>query len=238
MTDWPLTVPRMDELPLSSHIDSVGMAIELKGSAVADVGCGFGELALDLIKMGANSVVGVECSLASLTVLSELSAPANCRFTSGTGEDLPLETESLDLVIYLNSFHHVPVLKMKRAIDETLRALRPEGHLLVNEPIPLGPYFSITREIEDETEIRRAALIELLSNSSIQLERKNFYKTTKQFSNFEDFITRSLAIRSDRGASIDAKRARLRTVFESLGQRSDRGFRFEQPMSSLLFRKA
>ena len=47
---------------------------------------------------------------------------------------------------------------MGKALAEAARVLKPGGLALIHEPEPVGGYFELTKLVDDETEVRAAAL--------------------------------------------------------------------------------
>src|SRR6056297_1157723 len=128
---------------------------ETRAHDVLDIGCGDGGLTRMLTTAG-HAVTGLDPSAAAIAAARERVPEA--RFEVAGAESLPFNPHSFDACIFLNSLHHVPVPEMGRALHEALRVLRPGGEVIVVEPLAEGPYFEVMRPVDDETEIRRAAI--------------------------------------------------------------------------------
>src|SRR6266404_4721445 len=100
---------------------------------VLDVGCGTGKWLAELASAGCN-VAGIDPSEEMLR-----RAFANVRgdLRRGSAEALPWGNAWFDVVLYINSFHHVAA--PETALRETFRVLRPGGY-----SFPLG--WILTRE--------------------------------------------------------------------------------------------
>jgi len=122
---------------------------------VLDVGCGRGALARRLVGEGL-AVTGIDPTPDAIAAAQE-SVP-EAQFSVAGAEALPFDPGSFDACVFLNSLHHVPVSLMGQALHEALRVLRPGGEVIVVEPLAEGPFFEVMRPVEDETEIRRAAM--------------------------------------------------------------------------------
>ena len=122
---------------------------------VLDVGCGRGALARRLVGEGL-AVTGIDPTPDAIAAAQE-SVP-EAQFSVAGAEALPFDPGSFDACVFLNSLHHVPVPLMGQALQEALRVLRPGGEVIVVEPLAEGPFFEVMRPVEDETEIRRAAM--------------------------------------------------------------------------------
>ncbi|MCP4214083.1 MAG: methyltransferase domain-containing protein, partial [bacterium] len=86
-----------------------------------DVGCGGGSLVKEPEAAGAH-VVGID-TLETLTKATGLTESDRRRFPAGVGEYLPLKSDSVDILLYMASFHHIPATKMDTAMKECLRRL-------------------------------------------------------------------------------------------------------------------
>lgn len=123
---------------------------------VVDVGCGSGGLAVGLARHGAR-VTGLEVSEDKLESARRAGDGSGVEFALGRGEALGLPDASADVVVYLRSFHHVPVDAMGRALAEARRVLRDDGLLYVAEPVAEGAFFAMVELVDDETAVRAAA---------------------------------------------------------------------------------
>ncbi|WP_297770268.1 class I SAM-dependent methyltransferase [uncultured Roseovarius sp.] len=122
---------------------------------VLDIGCGHGGLSRKLDKAG-YAVTGIDPDAEGIA--SAYAKVPNARFYALGAERLPFDAAAFDACIFLNSLHHVPVPVMQDALREALRVLRPGGEVVIVEPLAQGPFFEVMRPVEDETEIRQAAI--------------------------------------------------------------------------------
>jgi SAM-dependent methyltransferase len=159
----------------------------------------------------------------------------------GSAEELPFATASFDGVIFLNSLHHVPVAAMGRALEQAARVLRPGGLLYVQEPLARGPAFELLRAVDDETEIRAAAL-RALAGVRGELLRTEVSKEVSLLISHPDFETlrrRVVGVDPSRADAFEAAAPQLRAAFERLGRPGEGGGReFEQPLRIELLRRA
>ncbi len=143
----------MQALPRRKHREVIEELLELDGARVADIGCGDGALTRLMTRLGAR-VTGIEPSAGQLSRARAAELAGDEVYLQGVAEALPLPDASLDVVLFFNSLHHVPVEHQARALAEAARALKPGGRLCVIEPLARGPHFQANRIIEDETEVR------------------------------------------------------------------------------------
>jgi ArsR family transcriptional regulator len=100
---------------------------------VADLGCGDGYLTVEASRW-AGTVVAVDRSDAVLERARELAhrrRAANITWQRGELEELPLESESVDVALLSQALHHAA--DPERAVAEAVRILVPGGRLLVLE---------------------------------------------------------------------------------------------------------
>ena len=96
------------------------------GLSALDIGCGGGFLAEKFAAMGCH-VVGVDPSALSLETARRHAGAQSLviDYRVGSGEELPVEDSSFDLVYCCDVLEHVGDLD--RVIGETARALKPDG---------------------------------------------------------------------------------------------------------------
>jgi ubiquinone/menaquinone biosynthesis C-methylase UbiE len=134
-----------DLLALQSQGDWVGRR-------VVDVGCGRGELAAALSRLGAD-VLGVEPNPERLAS----APPSAARMHLGSASTLPCTDASTDAVIFNRSLHHVPPDQLDDALAEAIRVLAPGGALWALEPDPDGTMSRLMEPFHDERRVRRLA---------------------------------------------------------------------------------
>jgi ubiquinone/menaquinone biosynthesis C-methylase UbiE len=108
---------------------------DIRGRTVLDFGCGSGENTLLLARRGAN-VIGIDISR-SLIELAERRLQLNgmggaARFLVGSAHDLPVRTESVDVVFGIAILHHLDLAATSREIH---RVLKREGRAIFQEPV-------------------------------------------------------------------------------------------------------
>ncbi|WP_041794676.1 class I SAM-dependent methyltransferase [Pararhodospirillum photometricum] len=214
--------------------------VPVQGATVVDVGCGDGALARTLVQAGAARVVGLEVSARQLARAARTPLPPEVMILKGGAQALPLADASADAVIFFNSLHHVPKALMPQALAEAARVVRSGGWIYVGEPIAEGPHFDLLRPVDDETEVRAAALacVRQAVADGLSLEREQEYLHTVRLASFEALRERTAAANPEREAVFDAHETSLRAAFDRLGRRdADGATLFDQPMRALLLRK-
>lgn len=225
--------------PVRRHPEVIAELIPLDGTRVVDVGCGDGALTRLLTKRGAKAV-GLEISQAKLKRALAAPAVGDERYLEGSGERLPFADSSADTIIYLNSFHHVPVTAQAAALAEAARVLVPGGRLLILEPLAQGAFFDLVRAIEDETEIRAQAhaAIQAAAQHGLRMLQEVWYDCPVKFADFAAFERSVVAVDEARVAAFARLKGELEQGFAAKGDARADGTYFAQPFRASLLEKA
>lgn len=113
-----------------------GILAGLGASSALDAGCGTGRHARWLHEQGIDTI-GVDATEAMLTV-ARSNAP-DVDFRTGRMEAIPVDDESVDLVVSALAVCHVPDLVP--VMSEFARVTRPGGSVVVSDPHPTGAQF-------------------------------------------------------------------------------------------------
>lgn len=232
-------LPPIDSLPVQGNLQVIDDLLDVTGRRVVDIGCGDGGLVREMTGRGGH-VTGIEIDDRALARARAAPPAGDERYAVGRGEDLPFDDRSLDVAIFFNSLHHVPVPRQEAALAEAARVLVPQGLLYVAEPIAAGSSFELVKPIDDETGIRAAALAALrAAESSGLFERldERLYLTHVRHSDVAGFVAKTTAVDPARAAAVEAEGAALEERFHRLGRRTDEGWVFDQPMRATLLAK-
>lgn len=220
----PETVPQTGERLLA-------ILTERKARKVLDIGCGHGALSRSLAAKGFE-VTGIDPDAAAVAAARE--AVPGARFERATAEALPFADASFDAAIFLNALHHVPEAVMRQALAETRRVIGAAGTLIVVEPLARGSFFEVMRPVEDETQIRAAALRALeadIASGNWQVARHDTYDRLSDFAALEEFINYLVAVDPARKAVADERREDLDALFRANATASEKGYRLIQPLT-------
>ncbi|HVN72759.1 MAG TPA: class I SAM-dependent methyltransferase [Desulfomonilia bacterium] len=109
-------------------------AMMKEGSRILDIGCGGGQLAVELAKAKKGlDVTGVDLSISQLrrAKLRSMKAEVKVDFIRASALGLPLPDESIDLVYSVDSIKHWP--DRGRGLRECVRVIKPGGMLFISE---------------------------------------------------------------------------------------------------------
>jgi ubiquinone/menaquinone biosynthesis C-methylase UbiE len=111
----------------------------IAGKAVADIGCGTGRYAIQLMRLGAERVAGVDLSPAMLAVAQQKAQKAELPIEWGVGnlsEHIPIPDATLDAAVCALTLTFVASLRP--AFAELARVLKPGGVLVISDLHPHG----------------------------------------------------------------------------------------------------
>jgi SAM-dependent methyltransferase len=219
---------------LTTDLAVLDRLVQLDGSDVLDVGCGGGALVRQLAERGARAM-GLEISERQLGHARDHGVG---RFVVGRAQELPLDDDSLDLVLFMRSLHHVPEASMLPALVDARRVLRPGGVVYVAEPLAEGDYFELVRIVDDETDVRAAAQRALADGERAGLERMRTleYEVGAVSAGLDTLRRRIVDVDPERAAVFDAHEDELIEAFARLGDEREGGRWFTQPMRADLLR--
>ncbi len=125
---------RLMYAPLARRIEQRVAVLE-EGAVIVDVGTGPGLLAIEMHKIWPRSrVIGVDPSGEMLRIASENASRAGVsgfEARLGTAEEIPLEANSVDLVVSQSSFHEWD--DQQKGLTEALRVLKPGRSLILKD---------------------------------------------------------------------------------------------------------
>ncbi len=211
--------------------------LDFDGKRVADIGCGDGAMGRIMAARGAH-VAGIDVKQDVIAKAQAAAPVSDETFALGSADHMPFEDASRDLVVFVNSLHHMDPDQQRRAVAEARRVLVPGGELFFSEPLPEGSRYELNKPVADERDLRARAqeAIADAARSGFVEEKQAEFTIDRCFEDFEAFRAQA-AKGEERTRKFDAHEAELREMFERLGTRRDDGWYFDQPMRINLLRK-
>jgi SAM-dependent methyltransferase len=137
LQDWLAWVqtPKIRGILRADYISRMLRSVR-PGQIVVEMGCGTGWLLVELAQRGITGLIGTDFSTRQLAIAREQAALA------GVGDcirfllpgDLP-ENLAADVVICHGFLHHLTKSEIKEVMEVAAKMLKPEGELLVLEPV-------------------------------------------------------------------------------------------------------
>jgi SAM-dependent methyltransferase len=211
--------------------------LDFDGKRVADIGCGDGSVARIMAARGA-LVTGIDVSEGAIEKARAAAPVGDETFALASADEMPFEDQSQDIVIFLNSTHHMTADRQIRAVDEAVRVLVPDGLLFFSEPLAEGPRYELNKPFADEANLRASAqqAIHDVPAKGFAVETEFEFTVERRFENFEAF--RANVVKDDeRRRKFEANEPKLRELFTTLGDKRTDATYFDQPMRVNLFRK-
>jgi ubiquinone/menaquinone biosynthesis C-methylase UbiE len=225
---------------ISTNTEIAGELLNLDGKKVVDVGCGEGRFTRFLAQSAAQTS-GLDINQVSLdrarAKAREESIDVDWR--QGRAEEMPFADESLDLVVFSNSLHHVAMEHMVAALQQAARVLKPGGDLYIMEPVAAGNYFEATRLVNDESIVRNkaTAAIHEVSAKDFEPVTEVSYHARRSYDSYEEYATEQ-SERSDKRKRLFAeKNDEIRARFLAAAQHEDGKLTFDQIFRVNLLRK-
>jgi ubiquinone/menaquinone biosynthesis C-methylase UbiE len=172
--------------------EKVDFAKPQSTDAVLDIACGPGAFALALAPR-VQLVRGVDLTPEMLRRARAYQAEKqilNAAFVQGDAEQLPFPAASFDLVSCQCSFHHMP--KPQLVLREMVRVAKPEGRLLVIDP--LAPESDSKYEIYNRIELLRdpshaltlrlTDFLRLFDEEGLEIMRQALRRRPRSFNNW------------------------------------------------------
>jgi SAM-dependent methyltransferase len=121
---------------------------DLRGKTILDYGCGRGEMAMKYLAAGADKVAAIDISEVYVEDLRQRAQAAEfaeerCDFRAMDAHKLDFPDASFDFVVGYGILHHLyPAV----AFSEIHRVLKPNGRVLLQEPLADNPLLKIFRK--------------------------------------------------------------------------------------------
>lgn len=115
-------LPRIIEAINRYHVD-------IRGKTLVDFGCYDGALSQRYIYEGVYKVIGVDIDKIAITRARQTHASPKLSFVLSTVDRIPLEDNTVDVIVSYDVFEHVS--RPKKISQELYRVLKPQGKVLI-----------------------------------------------------------------------------------------------------------
>lgn len=213
--------------------------LTLDSRHILELGCGSATITRDIASAGVDRrIIALEVDEIAHGKNLLIADLPNVTFGLAGAQDIPLEDETVDVVLMFKSLHHVPLELMDVALREIKRVLKPGGVAYISEPIFAGAFNDILRLFHDESEVRAAAFRTVeraVDEGLFDLVEELFFNTPMQFDSFADFEDRILKVTHTEHKLSDEVYDLVKQRFEQ--HLSEEGVRFLQPIRVDLLRR-
>lgn len=107
---------------------------DIKGKKILDIGCGYGWCELELLRMGAASVIGIEINQESLSTAKRNIRDKRASFKVASAIDQPFPDGSFDAVVSWDVLEHIPKGTENQMFSGVNRVLKKGGRFYISTP--------------------------------------------------------------------------------------------------------
>ena len=165
--------------------------LPLDNKHILELGCGLAQKTRDIAESGVNRrITALEVDRVAHQKNLLISDLPNVEFGLAGAEDIPLDDESVDIVLMFKSLHHVPVELMDSSLHEIRRVLKPGGLAYISEPIFHGDFNEILSLFHNEQEVREKAfncIKKAVNAGMFSLVEEVFFNTPRRYQDFAEF---------------------------------------------------
>ena len=169
----------------------------LDGKTILELGCGSATMTQKVASTGQNrTIYATEVDTIQHKKNSTLDLD-NVTFIYAGAQEIPLQDESIDMVLMFKSFHHIPKELMTKALKEIKRVLKPNGLAYISEPLFQGEQNHLISLFHDEQQVRIdafEAIKNFVDQEEMVLFQEIFFQSEIVYKNFDDFKTRQMDV--------------------------------------------
>jgi len=174
-----------------AEADIYNRLLSLDNKHILELGCGYADITRNIATSGTGrKLTALEVDETAHAKNLQITDLPNVTFELAGAQQIPLQDESVDVVLMFKSLHHVPLDLMETAMQEIRRVLKPGGLAYISEPVFSGDFNEILRLFHDEEIVREAAFATLkkaVDDGLFELLEEVFFNTPRKFGNFTEF---------------------------------------------------
>jgi len=172
--------------------------LSLDNKHILELGCGNAEKTRNIATSGVNrKITALEVDEIAHEKNVQVTDLPNVTFGLSGAQEIPLDDESVDIVMMFKSLHHVPLELMEPSICEIRRVLKPGGHAYISEPVFAGEFNEILRLFHDEQKVREAAfnaVKKAVEEGLFALVEEVFFNSPTYYESFTEFENRIIKV--------------------------------------------
>lgn len=218
------------DLGVSSDLEVIDQFLQPNEQFLIDAGCGNMHLSKALASRGAH-VLAIDPDPVQAAKNNQADMIANVGFAETGADQIPVEDQSVDGILFPYSMHHVPAGLHEAVFSEALRVLRPGGFMYIMEPVASGVLNEVMRLFHDERAVRETAqqAIDTLGVPNFATVDVIEYRNSVKYDDWEHFASRYASKSfNTQYTEEDIRQDHVREKFLEVGE--PRQFQFESPM--------
>lgn len=220
----------IQKLGITTDLDVLDQCLKPADQFIIDAGCGNMHLSKALAERGAH-VLAIDPDPIQAEKNRQAKTIANVGFAETGADQMPVENQSVDGIVFSYSLHHVPNDLYPNVFNECLRILKPEGFLYIIEPVASGELNEVMSLFHDESQVRALAqqAIDTHAVPNFQSAQVFEYSRAVQYKSWEQFADRYVAKSFNTGyTEAQVRSDAVREKFITVGE--PKQFAFESPM--------
>jgi SAM-dependent methyltransferase len=168
--------PSIQRYPMQMY-HSLAKKAEIEGSIVLEVGSGRGGGAKHVAsQLKPASYTGLDLAKNAVDLANKIHQVPNLKFIQGSAEEIPLPSESIDVVLNVESCHAYG--SVDKFLSEVKRVLKPGGHLLLVD-FRYTPQMPLFQEQIKNSGLRMISEEDITSNVVKAIEAEDDMKTAR-----------------------------------------------------------
>ncbi len=228
---------KSQDFGVCTDLDAIDRCLTVSDKFLIDAGCGNMHLSKALAERGAH-VLAIDPDEAQAKENQAADIVANVGFAETGADQIPVENQSIDGMLFSYSLHHIPADLYEAVFAEALRILKPDGFMYIIEPVASGELNDVVRLFHDEAEVRadaQTAINKLGVPRFAECEVVE-YRIPVSYDSWEHFANRYVGKTFNNNyTEADVRSEHVRKKFLEVGEA--RQFKFESPMRVTWLRK-
>ncbi len=218
------------DLGVCTDLEAIDQFLNVGGQFLVDAGCGNMHLSHALAARGAR-VLAIDPDPVQAQKNNRAKPIANVEFAKTGADQIPVESHTVDGVIFPYSLHHIPAHLYSAVFQEMHRILKPDGFVFAMEPVAEGDLNEVMRLFHDEQAVRQSAQDALDTYGKRYFQKCDVikYHIAVQYGSWDEYAERYANKSYNTNYTEAQVRAdAVRKCFIELGQPT--GYAFESPM--------